>query len=69
MDWIYEWDWAEGAPLRKIYRKFMLHYTGNMTTSYREEAGAYYLVDVPETKMTNVKRISKEEYEKGALCK
>ena len=70
MAWHYETDWERNPITKKletIYRKYQLRYTGNIidipqtaTDDGSDIIGGY---SEEERVPTNVKRISKEEYE------
>ena len=70
MKWYYETDWERNPITKKIetiYRKFQLRCTGNLvdipqtaTDDGSDILGGY---STEEVVGTNVKRISKEEYE------
>ena len=70
MDWHYEMDWERNPITKKvetIYRKYQLRYTGNVVDvpEYATDDGSDVRGGYSEEERvpTNVKRISKEEYE------
>jgi hypothetical protein len=66
----YDWDWEQNPITKKfetIYLKYQLRYTGNIIeipqTANADQSDIIGGDSVEERVRTNVKRISKEEYE------